>query len=558
MASINCMPRLIIILIVVLLTAGCSTSKITTNPHIPITYIDAKKITDVHKIPWDQYPTIDLQQAEKKDLKVVASYPFQLWSKDPDFPEEFWIYGNYLLVKKPTTDLFCIDMEQKKVLWRDTKNKQHYIDGIIQNGICINTFVENEKCWLISLNIQDDSVNWTKELKEKSDQNTAISPRILYWEKGSLIVGLIGNRFTVDTIVSIDQANGNLIWEKSVNIHIRETPSENYLFARNLSKEYINKDIFINENQEYVFEYIEDLQFLPPYLLYLKENNQYEVLDLLTGQMVENKNLQINLAPYYWELSDTTKSEKPFQYGYRKYTIQQEKKWESLCHFLVPLKETEFLSLQYLPRSTEKFLAIFKIEETENNGVSFISCIDLSLLQEKWRIQLENPEMKEDNFLYYSFTELESLANRLYIELKNAIYEVDLISGTIPWKIMNSSGFIPLKSLHKPLPEGFNQDPDGNFHYMDRLLLLDYHQREIRWAFTLKNGGAWESFRPFPIVDPLYYERLGYLDVDDTGKFKAYYPKIKAYDRLELLESSGNYRFFYDWEKNEIQQMILE
>ena len=92
---------------------------------------------------------------------------------------------------------------------------------------------------------------------------------------------------------------------------------------------------------------------------------------------------------------------------------------------------------------------------------------------------------------------------------------------------------------------------------MDRLLQLDFDQREIRWAFTLKNGGAWESFRPFPILEPLHYDLLGYLDVDDTGKFIAYYPKIKAYDRLELLVSSCNYRFFYDFEKHEIQQMIV-
>jgi len=559
MASINRVQRLIIIFISLMLAVSCSTSKIATIPYIPVTYLDAEKITDIHKIPWDQYPTIDLKQVQKRDLKVVASYPSQLGSKSLYYPEEFWIYGNYLLAKKSTTDLFCIDMEQKKVLWIDTENKQHYTDGVIQNGVCINAFMDNEKSWIISLNMQDDSINWTKELKAKSDQNTfAISPRILYWENGTLLVGLIDYRLTVNTIVSIDQANGNIIWEKSVKIHIRETPSDRYLFARKLSKEYFNKDSFINKNQEYVFEYIEDLQFLPPYLLYLKENDQYEVLDLLTGQKVKDKNLQMHLTPYYWELSDTTKIDKPSQFGFRKYTLQQEKNWKSLCRFLEPLKESQTLSLQYLPRSTEKFLAIFKIEDTENNGVSFISCIDLHLLQEKWRIQLENPEMKKDNHFYYSFTEIESLVNRLYIELNDDIYEVDLLFGTIPWKIMNSSGLIPQKSLYKPLSEGFNQDPDGYYRYMDRLLQLDFDQREVRWAFTLKNGGTREHFQPFPIVEPLYYKLLGYLDVDDTGKFIAYYPKIKAYDRLELLVSSGNFRFFYDFEKDEIQQMIVK
>lgn len=526
------------LLLIVLILSGCTKQ----NQLLVIPMLVAEKTFNQKDIQWEKYPVIDFKQVPKKDLEVVASYPYDNWatfSKDSeDFPDESKVAGNYLFITHASKKLFCIDIQAKKILWKDSKNAEHYTNGQIKNSTCIDINEDQGKNWIVSLNIQTDQENWKLELSNANSGEPDL-PKLLYWGKNQLSVLLRAN-ITPYKLVSIDTKNGKFVWEKPIDVRLGEASSEHPLFDA--------------KGDDYVFEYIEDLQFLPPYIVYFKEKNMVEIYDMNSGQVLPNKNLKVKLYPYYWKFFDSTKPTQILREGFRKNNIQQENDWNRKCRFLKKLTEMEKISVQYLPRFSEKGIAIFRIDDTAIDGSSYLSGIDLTQLKEIWRIKLVDPEntnkasqVVESTEL--QFSEIESLPDRVYMKYGDFDYEIEVKTGKIPWKIQDNY-FNPM---------GFNSDPEGNFHYINKLYCLDYKNRKIQWAVSLENGGIWDYQKPYPIVDPVYFRLKGYLDVDrETGNLEAFYPKIMAEDKIGIIDYSGNYRFLYDWDKKTIFQCVVE
>lgn len=158
------------------------------------------------------------------------------------------------------------------------------------------------------------------------------------------------------------------------------------------------------------------------------------------------------------------------------------------------------------------------------------------------------------------FREIEEFTDRIYIDyVDNILYEIELETGKSPWAIKGRYEYASQENSLKLFPNRYNSNPEGDNHFSDQLLLLDLKNRQIQWALSLKNGGIWDSYVSLRIVDgPLSLNHMGYLDLQEaTGKVLVFYPKTRT-DKFELLESIGNYRFLYDWDKKTILQCIVK